>query len=204
MVTPGGDTDSAWLAAYGRRGLELLDAPLHWTPTVIERPSCRIVFDGVLHNRAELRAELGDRLPGEPTDADLVGLAYDAWGDDALRRLRGAFALLLADAAQDVLLCVRDPAGVHPLFFAEVGPRILLSPSLQTLLAHADVSTELNRATLVARLTRRWLTHDETYFTRIRRVLPGHIMRVRGNERRAYRYWNPVPLDGAIDWISRR
>ena len=201
MVTPGGDTDSAWLAAYGRRGLELLDAPLHWTPTVIERPSCRIVFDGVLHNRAELQAELGDRLPGSPTDADLVGLAYDAWGDDALRRLRGAFALLLADAAQDVLLCVRDPAGVHPLFFAEVGPRILLSPSLQTLLAHAEVSTELNRATLVARLTRRWLTHDETYFTRIRRVLPGHIMRVRGNERRAYRYWNPVPLDGAIDWI---
>ena len=98
---------------------------------------------------------------------------------------------------------LRDPGGVHSLFFAEVGPRTsLLSPSLQTLLAHADVSTERNRATLVARLTRRWwLAPEETYFTHVRRVLPGHVTRFSGSDRRVYRYWNPVPVDGTIEWV---
>jgi asparagine synthase (glutamine-hydrolysing) len=201
MLTPADGADSAWLATYDR-GLELNRAPAHWAPTLIEGPGCRVLFDGILHNSAELRTQFGDRFPREPSDAELVGQAYHAWGEDAVRHLRGVFALVIADVAQDLLLCARDPAGVHSLFFAEVGSRILLSPSIETLLGCPDVSAELNRFTFVARLTRRWLAPDETYFTRIRRVMPGHVMRIRGSERRAYRYWNPMPADGPIESIS--
>jgi asparagine synthase (glutamine-hydrolysing) len=200
MVRPGDEADSAWVATYGR-GLELLRAPAQWAPTLIDDVGCRILFDGALHNRTELWAHFRDRFPREPVDAELVGQAYHAWGEDAVRRLRGVFALVIADAARDMLLCARDPAGIHPLFFAEVGSRILLSPSIETLLGCPDVSAELNRSTFVARLTRRWLAPEETYFTHVRRLLPGHIMRFSGNDRRVYRYWNPVPVEGAIESI---
>jgi asparagine synthase (glutamine-hydrolysing) len=201
MVTRGDESDSAWLATYDR-GLGLLHAPASWAPTLTEGWGCRILFDGILDNRAELRGQLGDPLPSELADGELVGRAYRAWGEDAVRRLKGAFALVIADADQDLLLCARDPTGIHPLFFAVVGPRILLSPSIETLLTSPDVSAELNRATFVARLTRRWLAPEETYFTRIRRLLPGHVMRLRGGERRAYRYWNPVPSDAPMESMS--
>ena len=74
--------------------------------------------------------------------------------------------------------------------------------SIDTLLAHADVSNEINRARLVDHLLRRWSVNDETFFTHVRRVPPGHVMRAAGAERRLYRYWNPLPADGRIEWIA--
>ena len=196
----GGVDGAAWLAKCGR-GLDRLEAPAEWSPALFGEPGCRIIFDGILHNRAELLADLGGHAPHNPTDSELVAQAYRAWGEAAVCRLRGRFALVIADAVRDLLLCARDPAGAHPLFYAEVDQRILLSPSVETLLAQPEVSAELNRATLVARLTRRWLAPEETYFTHVRRVLPGHVMRLSGSDRRVYRYWNPVPVDGTIEWV---
>ncbi len=207
---PGRGGSAAWLAAFREQGsatgqtghgLDLLDAPSDWSPSLAESPSCRIIFDGVLYDRAELREDFAEHLPREPTNADLVDQAYRRWGEDAIARLSGIFALIIADRARDLLLCARDPLGIRPLFYAEVDRALLLSPSIETLLGHAGVSSELNRACLVDRLTRHWPANDETYFTHVRRVPPGHIMRVSGRDRRVYRYWDPVPADAPLEWI---
>ena len=181
--------------------MELLESPPDWSPSLSETASCRVIFNGVLYERRELQEQLAEQLPGEPTDADLVGQAYRRWGEDAIARLKGIFAVIIADPGRDLLLSARDPLGIHPLFYAEVDRALFLSPSIETLLARADVSKEINRACFVDYLTRRWPANQETYFTHVRRVPPGHIMRVSGNDRRVYRYWNPVPVDGRLEWI---
>jgi asparagine synthase (glutamine-hydrolysing) len=181
--------------------LALLDGPAHWSPSLADTPACRIIFDGVLHNRAELRALLGDRAPREAGDAELVGHAYQRWGADALPRLKGAFALLIEDGARDQLVCARDPLGMHPLFYAETPRALLLSPSVDTLLAHPDVSTEIDRACLVDRLTKHWLERDATCFTSVKRVPPGHILRVGVDDRHVFRYWSPVPPGRPFEWM---
>ena len=130
-----------------------------------------------------------------------MGHAYRCWGEDAVRKLKGIFALVIEDGARDLLLCARDPLGMHPLFYAEVGRTLLLSPTVETLLRHPGVSTAINRPLLVDYLTRRWPVNDETYFAHVRRVPPGHIMRVGRDGRQMYRYWNPVPRDRPIHWI---
>src|SRR5262249_37190462 len=134
-------------------------------------------------------------------DAELVAEAFECWGEDAVRRLRGVFALVIADHARYRLLCARDPIGMHPLFYADVGRTLLLSPSIETLLGHPDVSTELNRPRLVDHLLKRWLAPEETYFTHIRRVPPGHVMQIRRQARHVYRYWDPVPSNGGVEWV---
>lgn len=210
MRQPGRGGSLAWLVAFkaqgsaaswSGRGLDLLETPADSSPSLAESPSCRIIFDGVLYNQDELREQFAEHLPREPTAADLVGQAYRRWGEDAIARLKGVFALIIADRARDLLLCARDPLGIRPLFYADVGRVLLLSPSIETLLKQAGVSTELNRACLVDHLTKRWPANDETCFTHVRRVPPGHIMRVSGDGRRVYRYWNPVPADGVMEWI---
>jgi asparagine synthase (glutamine-hydrolysing) len=179
----------------------LLETPMDGSPSVTRGPGPCILFDGILYDRGDLQEQLAGRRPTEPTDADLVGEAYGRWGEAVVGRLRGIFALIVADDAQNLVLCARDPLGIRPLFYAEVGQTLLLSPSVETLLRHPGVSTELNRASLVARLTKRWPVMDETYFRHVRRVLPGHVLRVRGADRRVSRYWNPVPVDGPAAWI---
>ena len=144
-----------------------------------ETGSGRVIFDGVLHNRGELRARFAGRLPDdEPSDADLVGQAYRCWGEDAIPRLKGIFALLISDRVRELLLCARDPVGMHPLFYAEAPRALLLSPSIETLLAWPGVSAEIDRTYLVERLTRRWLEREGTSFASVRRLPPGHIMLV--------------------------
>jgi asparagine synthase (glutamine-hydrolysing) len=199
--------DSSWLAVVRMPGsqwpptLELLETPTDESPSMTRGSGHCILFDGVLYDRGALREQLAGRLPVDPTDADLLAQAYDRWGEDLVGRLRGIFALIVTDDARDLVLCARDPLGIRPLFYAEVGQTLLVSPSVETLLRHPGVSTELNRASLVARLTKRWPAMDETYFRHVRRVLPGHVLRVRGADRRVSRYWNPVPVDGPAAWI---
>lgn len=203
--------DASWLAAVRLPGaapsrrpptLELLETPADGPPSVTRGPGARILFDGILYGQDELREQLGGRLPLELTDADLVSEAYARWGEDLVGRLRGIFALIIADDARGMVLCARDPLGIRPLFYSEVGQTLLVSPSIEALLRHPGVSAELNRASLVAHLTKRWPAVDETYFRHVRRVLPGHVMRVRDDDRRVSRYWNPVPgSDDPAAWI---
>ena len=84
-------------------------------------------------------------------------------------------------------------SGMHPLFYADVGHTLLLSPAVETLLAHPGVSAEINRARLVDHLQKRWTQPDETYFTHVSRVPPGHIMLVGDDGRQVFRYWDPLP-----------
>src|SRR5262245_53502192 len=149
---PGHAADVAWLATFKEfesaasetgRGLELLSAPPDWSPWLADTPHCRVAFDGVLYNRRELQ-ELCGRRPDPPGDAELVGEAYRRWGEDAIGHLKGVFALIIADRTRNLLLCARDPLGIRPLFYADVGHLILFSPSIETLIAHPGASAELN------------------------------------------------------------
>jgi asparagine synthase (glutamine-hydrolysing) len=181
--------------------LVLLERPADWSPVLAQNECCQVIFDGVLHNRAELRAPFADRLPRDPNDAELVGQAYRCWGEGALVRLLGAFALIVWDHERGEILCARDQAGIHPLFYAEAGHSLLVSPSIDTLVKHSAVSSSLNRIVLAEHLLGRWHNADETYFAHVNRLPPGHALYIGQTGRRVYRYWSPFPGRGAVDWV---
>ena len=66
----------------------------------------RLVFNGEIYNYIELREEM--RAKGEvfvsESDSEVLLRAYMLWGEDALPRLRGAFALGFIFAGDDNLL----------------------------------------------------------------------------------------------------
>jgi asparagine synthase (glutamine-hydrolysing) len=167
-------------------------------PATAERGPCRVVFEGSLFNRRELRREL-EFADAAGTDADVVLGAYERWGEAALEKLRGVFALALWDAERETLLCARDPLGLHPLFYARVGDALLLSSSLTALVEHPSVPNEINRAALADHLCDRWPDLEETYFAAVRRVPPGHALRGKPARTELYRYWDPAPA--ALEWI---
>jgi len=202
------DTGTAWLAALerrdgasGARELRILDASGAWSPSLAWADGCRVAFDGELYNAAELHASFADSPPDGSGDAHLVARAYRRWGEDALRRLKGVFALVVWDGARQTLVCARDPLGVHPLFYAETARSVLVSPSIETLVRAPGVSGVLNRAGLVDYLSRRWLKRDETCFADVRRVLPGHVVQIDAHGRRSHRYWDPLPPERTFEWI---
>ena len=68
--------------------------------------------------------------------------------EDVLQRLRGVFALIIWDSLRNTLLCVRDPLGIHPMFYADSGHTLFVSPSIDVLIRQPHVSAIVNRAAL--------------------------------------------------------
>ena len=180
-----------------------LDNEINCVPPVCAaQANCSVIFDGALFNRADLRNELGDFLaPAAANDAELILAAYQRWGEDMLQRLRGSFALIIWDEPQEILLCLRDPLGSHPLFYAEGGNELLLSPSIEVLLRQPRVSSELNRSALVDHFLDRYPRLEETCYEAVNRVPPGHALRIAREGRRSFRYWDPAP-DGKVKWLT--
>lgn len=153
--------------------------------------ACGVVFDGFLH----------DRRNGGPSDPRLVLEAYRREGEGVVSRLSGRFALVLWDAERGLVLCARDPLGIHPLFYAEVGDELRLSSSFGALRSSPGVSSELNRVVVAEQACLRWHDPEETLLRAIRRVPPGHVLKFRGAQRTLGRYWDPSPT-GPDDWVT--
>jgi asparagine synthase (glutamine-hydrolysing) len=185
----------------GRRHLRVVSNPPTWRPQFAEAAAQCVLFDGIVRNRKELEQHLSIGRAKVANDADLVLAAYLAWGENAWQHINGRFAILVWDRDRDQLLCVRDPLGSQPLFFAETAGSLILSPCIRSLQSHPDVTADLNRASLVDYLARRCLNSEETYFRQVRRVLPGHFLRAGPDGGSTIRYWDPVPTSGVIEWV---
>ena len=170
------------------------------TPTVSREdlPGLQILFDGILFDVEELRRSTGLGL--ECTPADLVLSLYSRLGEEGFNRLRGAFAFVLLDGHRDRLYAVRDPIGLHPLYYSESRSHITFAASPLALISGTPA---LNRAALADHLCHRWPDPEETFFARVRRVLPGTRIAISRGRLAATRYWNPVADDQPIQWHTQ-
>jgi asparagine synthase (glutamine-hydrolysing) len=84
-----------------------------------------VVCNGEIYNHEELR----DSLPGpfvSDSDSEITLHAVEAWGADAIHRLRGMYAFAIADL-DGGLLAARDALGVKPLYWARAEGRTIFA-----------------------------------------------------------------------------
>lgn len=197
-VSPHGQP-AGWLAVlslapgYATPALRLLPGSPGCPALIAGAADCQVIFEGSLHNRAELLRALGAPAPN-PSDAELVLRAYRRWGTEAVRRCKGHFALIIWDERGATLTAARDPLGIYPLFYASADRAILVSTAVAPILRHPGVSATLDRAAIAGYLCRQWPGREETLYTAIRRVPAGHLARL-SPSRRVERYWS-LPLPG--------
>jgi asparagine synthase (glutamine-hydrolysing) len=60
----------------------------------------------------------------------------------------------------------------------------------------------LNRTAIVSYLIDHWPRLNETFYSRVKRIPPGHAMRVSRGTASVYRYWDPEPRESASRWIT--
>jgi asparagine synthase (glutamine-hydrolysing) len=157
-----------------------------------EQDQC-LVFDGRVDNRDELARDL--RAAGcEPrgaTDAELVLRAWQAWHEDAPRRILGDFAFALWDGRRRVLFCARDIIGVRP-FNYHCGPRhFLFGSELRQMFCDPAVPETLNEGMIGEHLAFAITSEKDTFFSGIHRLPRAHWMSVGLDGRvRLQRYWD--------------
>lgn len=153
-----------------------------------------------LDNREELRRALAlDRRP--LADGEILFRALKSWGEAALDRIVGDFAFALFDVKTKTLLLARDPTGQRPLFYA-TGKEFAAFASMPSGLAgQRGIGAELDHEALARALSDMPAGSDRSYFTNVRKVLPGHAVTIRGGEAQSRDYWQPP--HGPSDWVER-
>ena len=110
---------TAWL---GHRRLAIMDPSHGHAPFIVDRPSggtCVVAFNGELLNHLEIRRTLAADGATFRTscDGETAAVAIARWGENALHRFRGMFAVAWYRPETRVLTLGRDPFGVVPLYY---------------------------------------------------------------------------------------
>jgi len=79
-----------------------------------------VVFNGEIYNYPELRRRIGGNFR-TASDTEVLLAAYEKWGPDCLRHLRGMFAFVIVDPARKQVFAARDRFGIKPLYWRKQG-----------------------------------------------------------------------------------
>lgn len=139
-----------------------------------------------LDARAELCAQVaGDEVidTAKVTDEELVLRAWAKWGAGSLEHLLGDFSFALWDMQEKVLWCARDFIGPRPFFYTHVGGVFCFSNTLQILPVVPEISGELDEYFIADFLLDGWyLDLWGTVYRDIKRLPPGHLLELAGND----------------------
>jgi len=180
----------------GMRRLSIIDLATGHQPIRNEDASVWVVFNGEIYNFRDLRRDLerrGHRF-STSSDTEVIVHGYDEWGEGVFNRLHGMFGIALWDRRTSTLLLARDRLGIKPLFYAELGGRLLFGSELKSLLATGEIDREIDPAALEHYLAFLYTPPDQSILRGVRKLPPGHLLRWRNGAARVHAYWRP-PLD---------
>ena len=192
MVHRGPDGAGLWRSdhvLFAHRRLAVIDpTPAGHQPMVCAQSGSVLIYNGELYNDAELRRELTSLGCTFRTrcDTETVLLAIEQWGQGALARMRGMFALAFYDPRHGPLLLARDPLGVKPLYYAlvrttepEPHTELVFASELPPILGHPAVRIDPDMAVVSAYLTTiRTTLGERTLFKDIRTLQPGESVMI--------------------------
>lgn len=135
-----------------------------------------LVANGEIYNDLDLRASLKDKPFKTGSDCESPLFLYQSEGSDFAARLRGMYAIALADPAHDRLTLCRDPFGIKPLYLCEGPFGVAFASEPRALLRTGLALPLVNDAKMREVLQMQFSTGAETPIDGIRRLLPGETI----------------------------
>tara|TARA_B100001093_G_scaffold353876_1_gene338320 strand:+ start:3726 stop:5618 length:1893 start_codon:yes stop_codon:yes gene_type:complete len=182
-------------AIFGHRRLAVIDLERGQQPMVSVDSRYTLIFNGEIYNYLELREELEGKGVGFKTDSDtevLLAMLIN-YGEQALIKLNGMFAFVFHDRKHNQWIAARDPFGIKPLYFAQVGEQLIFASEIKAILVHPDVVPRRNNRALHQYLAFQFCLDEQTLFEGINKVLPGHYFLGLGHEvKQKSAYWDPT------------
>ncbi len=175
------------------RRLAIIDLKSGQQPIHNQDRTSWIVFNGEIYNYLELREKLEKLGHTFYTNSDTEAIvhAYDEFGVDCPKHLRGMFAFAIWNTAKQELFLARDRVGKKPLLYADVNGQLVFGSEFSALLLHPDVSRDIDAEALDYYLAFMCIPAPLTAYRAIRKLEPAHWLRWRNGNVEVGRYWQP-------------
>src|SRR5262245_50895108 len=194
-ITGGPDGEGIWIeknVGFAHRRLAIIDLSTSASqPMSNEDGSVWLTFNGEIYNFQELRHELEERghVFRTHSDTEVIIHAYEEYGRDCLKRLRGMFAFAIWDARTRTLFCARDRFGKKPLFYSLTSDQFLFASEIKALLADGAIPVEPDPIALDHFLALQYIPSPLTGFHGIQKLPPAHWLEVHDGRIEIGRYW---------------
>jgi asparagine synthase (glutamine-hydrolysing) len=209
----GPDGDGLWVrgpVGLGHRRLSIIDLSERGAqPMTDSHLGLTVVFNGIVYNHRQLRAELeraGHRF-FSTSDTEVVLKAYAQWGTACVEHFLGMFAFAVVEHTTGRVVLGRDRLGIKPLYVDPRPDRLRFASTLQALLTGGGVDTTIDRTALAHYMTFHSVVPAPlTILTGVRKLPPAtvRVVEADGTSRDTV-YWRPsfTRDPGRADWTSR-
>lgn len=184
----------------GHRRLSILDLsesghqPMHssdglWT----------IIFNGEIYNHQEIRKELDKKYIFKSSgDTETLLYAFIEYGIEVVKRLNGIFSFAIFDHIRGELHIVRDQFGIKPLYYYLKDDQLIFGSEIKSFLAIDDFDRTVDINCILNYITFLWSPGEATPFLNVKKLLPGHYIKVNTREVRdlsIHKYYE-IPFNG--------
>ncbi|MGF1685679.1 amidotransferase 1, exosortase A system-associated [Photobacterium japonica] len=191
-------------AALAHRRLSIIDLSGGHQPLFNEDNSVVVVFNGEIYNFRELADEL--KALGHQfrtlSDTEVIVHAWEAWGEDCVRRFRGMFAFAVWDTNTRTLFIGRDRLGKKPLFYTvtEQGQFVFAS-ELKVLIGHPAVNKQLRPEMAEEFFMYGYIPDPFSAYQHIFKLEAGHTLTLHPNSTVASKqYWDLTTPSHILSW----
>ncbi len=192
---------------FGHRRLSIIALEAGLQPLFNEDETVALVFNGEIYNFRELRTELqgyGHEFR-TPSDSETIVHAWEQWGEDCVRHLRGMFAFAIWDRRRQTLFLARDRIGIKPMHYALLPDGMFAFGSeLKSLLSLPNLPREIDPRAVEDYFAYGYVPEPRTIFTCAHKLLPGHTMTIRVGQQglEQKKYWD-VPFTPHVGMTER-
>lgn len=179
----------------GHRRLSVIDLADGQQPMTNEDGTLWITYNGEIYNHLDLRRQLEARGHRYKTQSDTETIlhAFEEWGMDCVKQLRGMFAFVIWDTRRHELFAVRDRMGIKPFYYVADHEKLLCASEIKGILSSGVHPTEMNVDCMPEFLTFGYIAGEKTLFKGVKKLLPGHWLTWKAGNIRTCQYWEIPP-----------
>lgn len=185
----------------GHRRLSIIDLQTGDQPMQSVDGRYIIVFNGEIYNFVNLRDELIAKGATFRTqsDTEVILQGYRFWGAEVVKRLHGMFAFAIWDRLESVAFAARDRLGIKPLCWAMHRGALILSSTLEPLMA-SKMFEQIDLVAVRDLMTFDYIPTPRTILKGVRKLEAGSTLfwRISTGEPVFERYWRPPSSDPTL------
>jgi len=156
-----------------------------------EKKTVTVVLDGSLDHIDQLKEELNEPLPPNPSYSQLILAAYKQWGINCIEHLNGEFAFAILDHHKEKIILARDRIGRKPLYWYSNNNYFLFASEMKALLATGLVPQTPATEALAAYLYFGYIPQDMSPIKDVSKLLPGfYLTCMRNRSLSIQSYWS--------------
>lgn len=168
----------------GMNRLSIIDLETGNQPIYNSSKNICIFFNGEIYNYIEIKNELLKLNHKFYTngDTEVILHLYEEIGIKFVEKLNGMFSFVILDFRFNKFYIVRDRFGIKPLYYAQIGNKLIFCSELKGILNSNLLKVTLNYSSIIDYLFYHYIPNPSSIFNEIKKLEPGSYIEINSNK----------------------